>query len=405
MGGIQFGRALFLSALAALAGGASLSPSQALAGDGGNLPRPPAVPTALPEKATPTNLDEFLAYVEGEYITRRMMVRSMGERSEDQSAGDYERTLRGKLLQRVLNRVMVKAASRFGLEVRPDVLDAQVEEAARNEVNEAREREEARKPGSGASITFEKVLADRGQTMEEYKELLSRQILVAQYWHILEKGVPGQKRPQVDLEPAPAELKKLYTSHRAEFDQQAGVRMANFVFRSEELQKEVQADYAEAVAVASTRLAAIFADVANGILPEAAGRAHGLKPNYVKVSPQGTFIDKGSPGTKAVAEWLFDPARAKGDSKVVEVPGGLIVGYLVIETRKARPRTYEEVLPDLIGLVKSTRQQRFKLQHMLECLSVATIQPSELAEALENEFRDALKKLDADSIQKDIRLR
>lgn len=381
-GGSGIIRALWMSAplalwcICALAGGACLSGSQAFAGDAANP-------------------DEALAFVEGETITRRMVIRSLGERAEDQSEQDYERSVRSKLYQRVVRRVLLKAGVRFGLKVPPDALDAEIEKEGKREVAEARAREEARKPGSGASITLAKVLADRGESMEEFREQIRLRILESLYWYVLENGLPGRKAPQVDFEPTPAELERLYAAHRADLGQQAGVRTASFVLRLED----------QSLAQASSRLAAVFADMAAGMTPEAAGLAHGVKVNAVTVSPRGVFLEKEGRGNKAAAEWLFDPARAKGDTKVLEVAGGLVVGYAVLETRAAKPRTYEEVVPELILLVKETRRQRFELRHTLECLASATIQPPELAQELQADIRSELKRLDTDPVRKDIRLR
>src|SRR5262249_13136052 len=153
------------------------------------------------------------------------------------------------------------------LEIRPDQVDQKVEDASKFELEQAREKEERRKPGSGKNLTFEKILAERGQTMDEFREMIAREILVRNYWYILINGIQA-KRHRVTLESPPEELRRLYTKHRAEFDQKWGVRIAIYSASPESFLEEGKRTYDESVAAARAHLDAILADLKAGKDPE-----------------------------------------------------------------------------------------------------------------------------------------
>jgi len=362
-------------------------------------------PTSAQPKPEAKNLDELLAVVEGEVITRRMVARDIGGRSEDETDADYERRLRGRVMSRTITRVMVKRAELFGLEVRPDVLDQQVEAAAKVDVEQAKEREEARKPGAGANITFAKLLAERGQTLAEFKALIANEILVQQYFHILTKGVPG-KRPQVDLEPSPEDVLKLYAAHKEAFDQQPGVRVALFVLRPDAIYEEGKfAKYDDAVEEARRRVKTMLDEVLAGRKVDEVARSRGLKKDQYNATPEGKFLEKGPRKLRDVDLWPLDPARLRGDTNIVDGSGGSVVGLVVLEVRPPRTRTFDEVKADLYDLIRGVRMERFLSQQRIEALSTASIWPSLLGEEAEAQTRDRLKALDEDPIKRDIRLR
>jgi hypothetical protein len=388
-----------LLALAALVALSLLLPRRSSAQDAA----PAAVPR--PDKPATKNLDEWLAFVDGEFITRRMIQREIGDRAEEQSEADYERQVRGRLLRRVMTGVIVRKAKLLGLEIRPDQIDKHVEDAAKIEVEQAREREERRKPGAGANVTFAKILAERGQTLDEFKEMITREVLVQSYWGILVRGVPG-KRPQFDPEPSPRDLQTLYNAHRDQFDQKQGVRLAVFLAAPESFLDEGKRTYEQSVDAARAHLEGILAEIGGGRKPEDVARARGIPKTEWNVIPEGKWIEAGArSASKAADEWAFDPARRKGDHAVFEGARGMLVGYMVLDVRPARKLTYEEVLPDLILFVRNVRIEKFRIQHMLESLVTSTIQPPDVVDELEGQLRDALKAMDEDPVKRDVRLR
>jgi hypothetical protein len=367
-----------------------------------------ATPSAVPPPARPatTNLDEWLAFVDGEFITRRMIQREIGERAEEQSEEDYETQIRSRVLRRVLNGVMVRKAKMMGLELRPDLIDKYAEEASKVELEKAREREERRKPGAGKNLTYEKILAERGQTMAEFKELITREVLVSNYWSILERGVPG-KRKLFDAEASPDDILKLWREHGDRFDQKHGVRLAMFYASPESFMDEGRRSYEESVLAARAHLEAILAEARANRSPEAVVRARGLPETDWDIMPADQFLEPmaRSGPAKAADEWAFDPARKPGDSGVFDAARGRVGGYYILEVRPARKKTFDEVRPDLGNFIREARVQRFRVQHMLECLASSTIQPPEVTSAIEEQLRHALKAFDEDPVKKSIRLR
>ena len=349
-----------------------------------------------PAPGATTNLDEWLAYVAGEQVTRRMLVRQIGERAEGQSEGEYEARLRDALLKRVLTGVMVWKARLFGLEAKPDVVDEEVAEAAKAEEKEARDR--------GTPLPFAEILRRRGQGLEEFKDLLARELLVRNYWVILMRGVPG-KRAQVDVEPGPDETLRLYRDHRAAFDQQPGVRLVSFSVRPERFLEEAGSTYDAAVEAARRFVDRLARDVAAGRSPESVAAAAGLEKGDWAATPERRYVEKGTIPLVAADAWAFDPARRRGDVNVFDAPRGAVAAFVVLDVRSARPRGYEEVRTEIMDRIRATRSARFRLAHMLEVLAVAPVKPPVLVEEISEQLRRALKRLDEDPIDREIRLR
>ncbi|MCC7138446.1 MAG: hypothetical protein IT460_08490 [Planctomycetes bacterium] len=377
------GRTAVVTALLLAAAGVSPPPVRA---DG---------PGSSPPGAT-TNLDEWLAYVAGEQVTRRMLVRQIGERAEGQSEGEYEARLRDVLLKRVLTGAMVWKARLFGLEAKPDVVDEEVAEAAKAEEKEARDR--------GTPIPFSEILRRRGQSLEEFKDLLARELLVRNYWVILMRGVPG-KRAQVDVEPGPDETLRLYRDHRAAFDQQPGARLVSFSARPERFLEEVGGTYDAAIEAARRFVERLGREVAAGKSPEAVAAANQLEKGDWAATPEGRFVEKGAIPLVAADAWAFDPARRRGDVNVFDAPRGAIAAFVVLDVRPARTRAYDEVRTEIMDRIRATRSARFRLAHMLEVLAVAPVKPPVLVEEIAEQLRRALKRLDEDPVDREIRLR
>ena len=367
---------------------------------------PPPTATSLPvAPSTAASLDELLAAVEGEYITRRMLVRQIGKREADDDEVAYEKRVHSRLLQRVVTRILVKAAERFGLDAKPDVVDKEVEQSSRREVEDAKERAERAEAGSGAGITFAKLLADRGQTLEEYKKDLANDILVGNYFQILIRGVPG-KRPQFDPEPSPGDALRLYGRHPGAFDVKAGVRIGIFMLYPLDLLDDGKRDYDQAIAEAKTRMGALLAQFVAGAKPAALAKSYAVAAGRWRVTAPGEFEEKQAGGqTRPFDAWAFDPARRAGETTILEGNGGVILGVAILETRGGRAKTFDEVCPDILKLIKGVRLQRFQSAHTLELLRIASVVPRSLIDEIEASTRDRLKRLDDDPVARDIRMR
>jgi hypothetical protein len=398
------GSLLAASALAlalALPGAAAVGACRACsAGDppGGPIVGGPAGPAGEtnPAAGEGKSIDEWLAYVAGETITRRMIIRQIGERAEGQTEAEQERSIRGALLERVMTGCMVWKAKQFGLELRPDVLDEQFARAAKEEEDLAKER--------GQPMKIDEILAQRGQSRDEFKELIARQILVQNYIMILMRGVPG-KRPQLDAEPSPKDCHSLYDAHRDAFNVQAGIRIAMFSARPADFLDRA-GDYDAAAAMAQAQLRAYASEAAASGDAERVATAHSLKKNIDWVAtPAGRFTEKGVIAIASAEAWAFDPARRRGDVEVFDASRGALQSFAILEVRPARIRTYEEALSEVMSMIRGVRMKRFELQHKLEVLTVAPVKPSVLVDVLSDEIRSQLKKLDADPVTRDIRLR
>jgi hypothetical protein len=375
--------------------------------DASRVPPPPPAPTTASARATPAsvaNLDELLAAVEGEYITRRMIVRQIGPREADDDELSYEKRIHGRLATRVVNRILVKAAERFGLEARPDLVDKVFDERSREEVESAKERAERALPGSGARITFALLLAERGQSVEEYKRELANEILVQNYFSILVRGVPG-KRPQFDPEPSPGDALRLFQRHPGAFDVKAGVRLGQFVLKPVDLLDDGKREFDEAVIEAKRRMAALLEKFVAGAAPAVVAKSFGVASGEWRVTEPGTWYERQAEAPGPLDAWAFDPARRVGETTVIDAPRGAVLGVAIIERREAHARTFDDVRPDILRAIRNVRLQRFQGYHTLELLRTATVEPRSLIDEIAAGTRERLRRLDEDPIAKDIRMR
>ncbi len=369
--------------------------------NGGSVPAPPA--SAAPAGQ---NLDDWLAYVEGEYITRRTVVRQIGPKDAEEDESLYEERVHARVLKLAMNRVLVKTAQRSGLDARPDMVDKEFERASQSEVDQAKKRAEAARPGSGAGITFARLLAERGQTVEEYRDELARAILVENYFYLLYHGVPG-KRPVIDPEPTPDDARRLYQKHREAFDVKPAVKFGLFSMQPVDLIEDGKRSYDEAVEEARRRMAALLAEHVAGASAEAVAVKYGLAGRKSWRSSEdwdSKAPPKGDRPTEEWVDWVFDGARKAGETRVFEARG-VVVGIGVREVRAGRPKTFEEVLPDVLNLIKRIRLAKFQLQQRRQLIGAASIHPIGIAEELEESIREELGRIESDPVLRDIKMR
>lgn len=386
--------------------------------DGSVPPAPPAPPSTPPPRASdvplpPTaappqapvaepNIDELLARVEGEYITRRSIVHQIGPRGPEDD--DYERRVHGKLVSRVLNRILVTAAARFGLAARPDMVDRYLETESRRELEDAKARAERAEAGSGARITFKDLLADRGQTLEEYRRGLANVVVVDSYFGILLHGAPG-KRCQFDPEPSPGDVLQLYQRHPGAFDDKAGIRVGLFQIRPVDVLAEGKPDFDQALAEARSRMTQLLAQFVAGGAPAVLAKKYHLDPHAWRVTEEGSFIERNETQPLPFEAWAFDPARRIGDTTLLDGKGGDVLGTALLERRAVKVRSFDEVSPELVVIIRNVRYERFRNQHTLDLLRTASVEPRSLLDEIEAAVRDKLRRFDEHPVYKDIRMR
>jgi hypothetical protein len=346
-------------------------------------------------------------HVEGEYITRRTIERQIGPKDPDEDESLYEERVHNRVLKIAMNRILVKAAQRATLDLRPDMVDKELERASKMEVDQAKKRAEAAKPGSGEGITFEKLLKERGQTIAEFREELARSILVEQYFWLLSHGVPG-KRPVFDPEPAPEDALRLYRKHRDAFDVKSAVKFGLFTMQPVDLIEDGKRTCDEAVEEARRRMASLLAEHVAGAPAAAVATKYGLGGRNAWRSSEdwdSKAPSKDGRPTEEWVEWAFDPARRPGETRILDARGGVIVGVAVREVRAARSQSFDEVRKDVLDLIRRVRLAKFQLQTRLQLLGPASVHPTGIAEELEQSIRTELQRIEEDPVLRDIKNR
>ena len=357
------------------------------------------------------NVDELVATVEGEFITRRTLIRDVGEKHAEEEERAYELRLRKALYTRAVRRIFLHAGEQIGLTMTPDAVEEEVQWRIGRILDSARAQAEKDKPGSGAKITFDRILKEMGKTLEEFRSETQKDVTIRRYYYVLQQGVTG-KRAVVDLEPTPEDLRRLYAAHIGDVSVRRGAQFSFWIFSPVtylvEDAKPHFDKYDDAVAEAKRQAAALLVDFRRDHDAGRVAHAFGVKDKEWQEVPAGTFIGDDfrakSPVFVAIAPWLFDPARRTGDSTVIDGPQGTFLAVAMVQLRQPKTLSFDDVKGDLAKIVHQVREQRFRGQHLLGLLARAQVWPTSLAEELEDQQRAMLAKLDEDPVARDIRL-
>jgi hypothetical protein len=314
-------------------------------------------------------------------------------------------------MKRTRQRVLVRAATLMGLLVPPDALDREVADREKKMVEEATKR--TKRP-----VTLAEVLAEKGQTREELRREVGDGLLAYVYLLVVRQGIPG-KRPQVDTEPSPADLRRVYAAHKDKFDVQPGARIAWWRVLAVDHLADGKRSYDEAVAEAKRVAEAIAAAARTGRPPEEVSKACGVDEEHAPVVlPEALSSEefdvivrraenwRAEPGRlEAIEAWVYDPARRPGEAAVFETPNGGFAAIAILDVRAAERKSFEQVQKEVADRIRLVRQKRVETQHFLELLQRATIWPTRLAAEIETDARRFLKQLESDPFAKDVWLR
>lgn len=167
-----------------------------------------AAALATGEKAAPAPpsgepLDEIVAIVNGEVITRLDVDEKFGQATKETfglSDADRERAWHEALLKLVVEKIKLQAAKKHDLAIQKDYVE-----------------EELEKRRSGRTeAEFRDIIDQQGYTLDEYRELLANQQLENLFWftQLTDKGSRAPKqRPSRSSEVRPDEVRAYYTEN------------------------------------------------------------------------------------------------------------------------------------------------------------------------------------------------
>jgi hypothetical protein len=339
-------------------------------------------------------LDEKLAVVAGEVITRRRLAREMRGLGPGEEEAAFERRLHEKLLERARLLLFVREAQRAGITIQDDRLDEVVEESLERSAKEASET-------IGETVTVEDWLREQNLTHGEFRERTREQLYYQAYLIRLLQGIGGPTRPVVDMVVTPAEVRRVYWSHPGAFDEKAGIRFAAFQLS---LRRHLDQDltFAEAEQRAEADARSIVEAYGRGEATAAIVRRFELEEGEWRVSKTDEFVTDDSPILALLGdgapEWLFAPERKHGDANVFPDPQGFFV-LGIEEIRPARRIEWHEAYDRIVTLHQLARQHRLERLRLIEILSTRNeVQPPALADELLARTREELEELSRDPV-------
>jgi hypothetical protein len=341
-------------------------------------------------------LDEKLAVVAGEVITRRRLAREMRGRGPGQEEAAFERALERALLERARLLLFVKESQRSGITISEQRLDEVVGEALVRAAKEASET-------IGEPVTIEEWLAEQNLTRAEFRQKTQESLYYQAYMIRLLQGIGGPTRPMVDMVVAPNEVRRVYWSNPGAFDEKAGVRFAAFQLPLKRyLDRSPDLGFAEAEEQGATDARALAQAYGSGESIASIVRRFDLREGEWRAPRENEFADADSDVIRLLGEetagWLFDSARRPGDSRAfADARGQFVLG--IVEVRPGRRLPWTEVYDKIVGLHQLARQRRAEELRLIEILSTRNeVQPPALADALLGQSQQVLRELDRDPI-------
>lgn len=344
-----------------------------------------------------TRVDALLASVEGQFLTRRAVVRRLGLDPAQANAPEHDEEIAAAVKQWAQEQLVMKAAERAGMPLRESAVDQFAAEQLSKLVEVASEE-------AGRVVTREQWLLEKRQTWDEFRDQMRRQLTYELYMRRMLSGL-GPTRAEEDWGVTPSEVRRIYHDHRQAFDQKAGVRFAIFLLPLERYEQEGRS-FLEAEQAAQRAAQELAAAVRTGVsAPAALAERFGLNvPGRELWRENKNFAERFA--HPDVGPWLFDAARRPHDAIVFSDPAGPTV-LAVLEVRPARSRTYDEVYDNIITLVRTARRRRLEATVVTDLITRggSRIWPDVLADELLDDAQAVLATIEREPILKGVRLR
>lgn len=340
-------------------------------------------------------VDELLAVVDGEYLTRREILRSLRITQEDiEEDPNVEEEILDARLRWAQQRLIMGAARRAGIRIPPSAVDDIVERKLAQEMKENAEE-------SGETLTQEAYLAARDLTYAEYRAETYGAVVAEIYMRKLYQGISGT-RPYLDYEVSPAEVRRIYFDHRDKFDLPAGAKLVIFQIPLERFEREGRdfLEAEEAANVAARRLAQAFGA---GAEPKALAAQFDLPKGNWQITPD--FVAKHP--LPAVNDWMFEAGRKPRDARVFRDQGGpIVLGILEVRGEKRRTLSDPEVYDLIVQVVQGARLRHLQAKLTVDLLERGgVVWPDELADELLDDAQRDLDMIASHEIVKRARLR
>jgi hypothetical protein len=339
-------------------------------------------------------LDELLAVVDGEVLTRREVLRSLRLSEKEGEDPDVEEEILGARLEWAKQRLIMGAARRAGLRIPESAIDKIVDQQLQAEMDKNEETTDEK-------LTQEDYLLGRRLTRKEYRDQIYGAVVAEYYMRKLYEGV-GPARPDMDNGVSPAEVRRIYYEHRKKFDQPPGVKIALFQLPIAMFEKD-GVDFLESEKRADDAASNLAGALRRGGEPKALAKELDLPPAAWQQPPGfiGRFPEPR--GNK----WLFADERRANDAIVFTDPAGPII-LAVTEVQPAEQRTLAdpEVYDLIVQMLQGARRKQLRARLTVDLLNRGgVVWPEALSDELLDDAQAELDLIAAHEIIKKARLR
>jgi hypothetical protein len=332
------------------------------------MSRAPVVPAA-PAQADPRSPSRVMAYVEGEVLTYREILQTVGpELAQLENPADRAKIEKRALTDLLRERLLYRAAVDEGVRASRDEIDAKrakfVKELAKN------------------GGTLEAWLHEHDMTRREFDETTRVSIVVDKYrrakiGHNIDPGV--RVRPVTDTYVPPEDVQKYYDRHPAKFSEPAGARYRMLILKAD--------------LDASDRTAAV--DAARELAKSAVARLEGGE-DWVPVfrelnqappdprQPDGLVSIERDKAAPWIEKFAFESPKG---AVLLEEKGTTFYVLQAEGAHEARVQPYEEAAPKIRRELEQLRVGMAFLEVELAVLDESSVQP----EAVRSELRNTLR--------------
>ncbi len=347
-------------------------------------------------------VDEFLARVGDNVLTRRAVMRRLRVDPAEMGSEEIEEEVQNERLKWASLQLFINGFKQAGLTISPSKLDGFVD----SHMKRTLERESER---VGEPITRERYLREKEMTWDDFRRDAREQFQKELYVRYKLNGLGGPIRAEVDAHVTPAEVRSVYFNNPEAWNEPSQIRIVIFQIFVKGLADE-EHTIVEWEALAERRAEGLARLFRQGVDPERL-EAHyqldqedmGTMSLMPKLAPTEAIV-RNLP-SKQFRDWVMAPGRQPRDVTIMkDGRGPVIIGILEMNTGRVVP--FDEAYPKIEQLIKNGQRANLEARMLIDMIREGVaIDPPELADELLDEAYRLRSVIRSHKVLKKSRLR